>query len=425
MSNTSSPSEVHWGCQPTGASDNTVTCLRKQNMCASLWYKQGKQAKPLPSHLPQARHAGEWRSSDSEEKGSYWKRIAQPRPNPGFGIGAFIAPPSPHGLPKVVRTKIQTAWMPVNGLSHEMSLEVLDSDVDDHKPYILRYDDPPCTLPCLHHILQELPKGRFGICPVHERLIPHPLPPPAIGLSKPNAEIKCKPLNAISSIFFHVQRFEDQKALEQLEKVIKALEKKIIKHIVHYPVQGGHAVCRYQKALHRCRINTIGMEVIQVDLIDQGTSAIIKHDELFTMPTDVAMVCPALSFRCSLMEQDTRLLDFKSTSSFHDLIMKRSYIVLEVHGDVTSDGKHLVRLIDPPPPEKPKDPFVGRGTHNRKPKFRLQDMKKMETAEDENKTEDEHMDTVLQGFRNSDDEDDDFDYNQFDYNSKTQENLFF
>ncbi|CAD5207987.1 unnamed protein product [Bursaphelenchus xylophilus] len=380
------------------------------------------RAKPLPDHLEPARHAGEWRASDSHEKGSYWRLVTAPKPLRGFGIGAMIAP---HNATRPVlamgRQPVRTVWMPVNGLSHSSSLSTLDSDVDDERHFVRRFDDPPCSLPCLQRILNSLPSGRYGICPLHERVIPHPRPPPTIPMGEPRARVRCKPLNAISPIFFHVHRRFDLPKLGFLRDLLDAQEEKIQRYVVHYPVQGGYAVCRHQGQLHRCRINTVGMEMLQVDLIDIGSSAIVPHEELFTMPTDLASFSAPLSFKCSLIEQDTRLLDFKSTSTFKDLIMGTLDIVLEVHGTITPEGKHLVRLIHPAPPEKPKDPFVGRGTRNRKPKMRMQ---RCDDTDENSEAED--FSNSVAGFRNSDDEfDGTADYRRIEYQPKNDANLWF
>lgn len=81
-----------------------------------------------------------------------------------------------------------------------------------------------------------------------------------------------------------------------------------------------------------------------------------------------------------------------------------SFLLLSGLGSVSADGKNLVKLIDPPPPERPKDPFAGRGTRNRKPKVRHFVLDPEDLIEDEEASFAIDGSNTITGWRESSDE---------------------
>ncbi|KAI6193755.1 hypothetical protein M3Y96_01052400 [Aphelenchoides besseyi] len=294
------------------------------------------EAEVLPDGLDPAKHPGEWRSSSSAAKGSFWEQQTFKR---SVNINQAAA-----------SVEMRTTWMTVNGVDHPTSLLDLSTDVENVDLYTRRADNLPCSRECLQLVLKWLPRGRYAVCPTHKRVIRHPLPPIQNELTCDTQDEKIVTLG------------------HKLHSALKTRSNRIKLYPIDHPVEGGHACCLYLKELHRCKIEMIGAKMVQVELIDLGENAILEHGNLFELPTDLVEMAPVLAFRCSLFGQDTRLLDFKYVEKFKQTVMNVEMVRLEPGEYDAKHQRHFVTMIDPTPPVLPENSMAGRGTRNRQRK---------------------------------------------------------
>ncbi|KAI6196234.1 hypothetical protein M3Y94_01084300 [Aphelenchoides besseyi] len=312
------------------------------------------EAEVLSDGLDAAEHPGEWRSSSSTEKGSFWDQQTFKR---NLNINQATA-----------SVEMRTTWMAVNGIDHSTSLLDLSTDVEDVDLYTRRADNPPCSRECLQMVFKWLPRGRYAVCPNHKRVIRHPLPPIRSELACDTEDEKivtCKLVNCVSPIYFTVKRFSDAILGHKLRSALKSRYNRIISFPIGHPVEGGYACCLYLKELQRCKVDMIGAKMVQVELVDLGENAILEHGNLFELPTNLVEMAPVLAFRCSLFGQDTRLLDFKYVEQFKQTVLDVEMLRLEPGEYDVNHQRHFVTMIDPTPPILPENSMAGRGTRNR------------------------------------------------------------
>ncbi|KAI6220390.1 hypothetical protein M3Y99_01607600 [Aphelenchoides fujianensis] len=311
----------------------------------------------LPPDVEVPAHPGEWRAEVGGEKGSFWADWSTQRRRQVNEQKVRLAPNTP--------VFFHTHPMEVNGPAHPTAASKLDSDLSDVHWFTRRADFPPCSRFCLQLVEGTLPLGRFAVCPVHKRLVCHPRPPAYAALLPDGLDgertVECRVLEC---------RIADDSVLTLLRADLDSKMSAIVEHPLASPVVGGHAVCLYGGELHRCRVEMIGSQEAQVELIDRGFNVALKHAErlLFELPTDIAEMAPALAFRCSLINQDTRLLDFAHVTRFKEAMETAGVVVIEEHDP--SARVHYVNLVSPALQTTPTNNMSGVGTRNRQRRLR-------------------------------------------------------